>query len=955
MFNKIEERFIEEINSKVTIYSHDKTKARLCTIENDDPNKVFSIAFRTPPKDDTGLTHILEHSVLCGSKKYPLKDPFVELLKGSLNTFLNAFTFPDKTMYPVASMNDKDFQNLISVYLDAVFYPNIYEHEEIFKQEGWHYHIENKDDPITINGVVYNEMKGAFSDPEQVLGRAIMHSLYPDTCYSLESGGDPKAIPSLTYEDFKKFHSMYYHPSNSYIFLYGNCNMQEKMSFIENEYLNNYEYNDFDTTISIQKPFKKPIYEELYYPIDEEEDLDNNYYLSYNVSIGTTLDIKKSIALDVLTEVLFQSSGAPIKQALLDAEICEDVDTTYESGILTPFFSVSLKKSDKKYLEKFKEVLENSIKDVKLDPELILASLNFREFKVREAKFDGPKGLLYQMNMLDSWLYDDNMPFDKLEVLKYFKELKELINTSYYYDLLIDSILNNNHKSIVVLAPSKDINKEEEERLANKLNDYKNSLSDEELSLLVDATINLKKYQDEPSSKEAIDSLPKLGIEDLTVEPIKFNLDIKEEPFKVYYSDYFTNKIAYLDIAYDITDFSDEKLQYAKLLASILNKVSTTNRDYKLIDKDIKLHTGGLVSLLRVLKDKDGNSRVLFETKISMLDLEITSAFDLLKDVLFNTIFNDSKRIYELLCQRKNAIEASISGSGHSVALGRAKSYINEVDYIRDLVGGIGYLDFIENITKNFSSIKDEILNNLEDVHNSLFDKKRFMVSLTASKELYEPIITNVKEIYNSLFNREIKDIFERKLECLNEGIMTQYNVNFVARATKLKNDYTGALLVLRNAISLDYLWQNVRVKGGAYGCMIVVSPDGMLGLTSYRDPNIKRTNDVYDSLGEYINSLDINDSDMLKYKIGAIGALDDSMHVSTMGDQAFMEALTGYGYKYKKKIRSEIINATLDDLKRYGDDFLEALENNNICVIGASNNISDNKDMFNNLRKLFK
>ncbi|MGM9972288.1 MAG: insulinase family protein [Anaeroplasmataceae bacterium] len=955
MFTKETKKFIEEINSNVTIYRHDKTKARLCTIENDDPNKVFSIAFRTPPINDTGLTHILEHSVLCGSKKYPVKDPFVELLKGSLNTFLNAFTFPDKTMYPVASMNDKDFNNLMSVYLDAVFYPNIYKYEEIFKQEGWHYHLESKDDPITLNGVVYNEMKGAFSDPEQVLGRCIMHSLYPHTAYGFESGGDPKYIPNLSYEEFKKFHSEYYHPSNSYIFIYGDCDMEERMKFIEDNYLNNYDYNSFDTKIALEPPFKEATYEEHFYPIGEDESLDNKYYLSYNVSISNTLDIKKCIALEVLSEVLFSAEGAPIKEAILDLNICEDIDVTYESGIYQPFLSISLMKSDIKYLDKFKEVLENSLKNVKLDKERILASLNYREFKVREAKFDGPKGLLYQMNMLDGWLYDDNMPYHKLCVLDYFKELRSELDTNYFYDLINECIINNTHKSIVVLSPSKTYKSEEDEKLRLKLKEYKDNLSEEEILKLVESTKNLEIYQETPSSREDIAKLPKLSIEDLNPNPMKYKCDVVNNGYNIYYSQYFTNNIGYLDLVFDISEFSDNDLKYAKLLSTLLIKLSTKNRGYIDIDKDIKLNTGGVMSFVRVFKDIDGNNKVLFEIKASMLDDKIDNAMNLVSDVLFNTLFSDKKKLQELLLQRKSIIENSIAGIGHQISLQRAKSYINEVDYIRDITGGIGFVDFIRDVVNNFDASYKKIIDNLENTYNKIKNKNRFMVSLTSDKKLYDKIISNVNNIYNKLGLEEINKPLNRKLEVLNEGFKTQFNVNYVAKATRFTKEYSGVLLVLKNALSLDYLWTNIRVKGGAYGAMISVTADGILCLTSYRDPNIKRTYDIYNNLGNYINDMNITDEDLLKFKIGAIGALDDSMHVSTMGDNAFLEKITGFDYEFRSKIRKEIIEASIEELKSYGDDFNNSLKTNNICVIGSANLIDENKDLFNNIRKLIK
>ena len=506
-YTKLKTKFIEDIQSNVTIYKHNKTNARICTIENDDNNKVFSIAFRTPPMNNGGLTHILEHSVLCGSKKYPVKDPFVELIKSSLNTFLNAFTFPDKTMYPCASQNDKDFKNLMSVYMDAVFYPQIYSHEEIFMQEGWHHHILDENDPVTYNGVVYNEMKGAFSDPQQILFRNLMHSLYPDTAYGFESGGDPAYIPDLTYEEFKEFHSKYYHPSNSYIFLYGNCDMEERMNWLDKEYLSNFEAIDFDTEIKYQEPFAKPIYQTNYYPVAKEVPLENKSFLSYNVAFPSTLDAKKMIATSILVDVLLNNPGAPLKQALIDAKLGADVMAAFDDGLLQPLLAIIVVNADEKREQEFIDLVNASIKDILdkgLDHNALRSLINYQEFKVREGKFSYmPKGLEIEMTCLNSWLYSEDLPFAKLENLKYFQELKDELDQGYFEEIISNLILNNPHKTYVKLCPSHTCAEEKEQALETKLKNFKDSLSKEELQALIEKNKALQVYQSTPSTEEA--------------------------------------------------------------------------------------------------------------------------------------------------------------------------------------------------------------------------------------------------------------------------------------------------------------------------------------------------------------------------------------------------------------------------------------------------------------------
>ncbi|MBQ3253218.1 MAG: insulinase family protein, partial [Acholeplasmatales bacterium] len=582
-------QFIEEIQSNVTIYSHNKTKARVCTIENDDNNKVFSIAFRTPPINNGGLTHILEHSVLCGSNKYPVKDPFVELLKSSLNTFLNAFTFPDKTMYPCASQNDKDFKNLMSVYMDAVFYPLIYKNEEIFMQEGWHYHILDENDPITYNGVVYNEMKGAFSDPQQVLIRTIMHSLYPDTAYGYESGGDPKYIPDLSYEEFKDFHSKFYHPTNSYLFLYGNCNMEERMNWLDKEYLSNFDSIDFNTEIEYQHPFNKPISKSVYYQVGEDEDLNNKTFLSYSTVFPSTLDTKLMIATEILITALFSTPGAPLKEALINAKLGEDVDSMFDDGLLQPLLSIMVVNSNPDKENEFISLIDKELKkivDNGLDKKILESLINFAEFKARERAFSArmPQGLGVEMTCLSSWLYDEDHQFDKLETLKYFKELREELKTDYFENIIKDYILNNNHKSYVRLEPSYTASNDSTKEIEEKLKNYKDSLSKEELYELIEKNKKLKEYQSTPSTKEAVDTLPKLILEDINPNPEKFNLEVLNGNYKILFSDYFTNDIAYVKYYFDISHMNLDDLLYVNLFTDLFKQMSTDKHTYQEIN-----------------------------------------------------------------------------------------------------------------------------------------------------------------------------------------------------------------------------------------------------------------------------------------------------------------------------------------------------------------------------------
>ena len=480
-YEVLEKRRIDDLNSESYILKHKKTGARVALLSNDDENKVFYIGFRTPPKDSTGVAHIIEHTVLCGSKKFPLKDPFVELVKGSLNTFLNAMTYPDKTVYPIASCNDADFQNLMHVYLDAVFYPNIYKTQNIFRQEGWHYEMEDENSELTINGVVYNEMKGAYSSADDVLSREILNSLYPDTTYGIESGGDPLCIPDLTYEEYLDFHRRYYHPSNSYIYLYGNMDMAEKLKFIDEEYLSDFDSISIDSRVEMQPAFDQPREIHRQYSIMKDESEEDNTFLTYNCSVGTSLDRKKYVAFDILDYALCSAPGAVLKKALIDKGIGKDVYSDFNNGIQQPIFSIYARNANADQKDEFvsciRSVLEDLVKNG-IDKKALLAGINLYEFKYREADFGRfPKGLLYGLQVLDSWLYDDMKPWINIEANETFDQLKKEVETDYFEKLIQKYLLDNNHKTVLLLEPVKGLTEKQDEELKEKLQHYKESFS----------------------------------------------------------------------------------------------------------------------------------------------------------------------------------------------------------------------------------------------------------------------------------------------------------------------------------------------------------------------------------------------------------------------------------------------------------------------------------------------
>ena len=958
----IEEKYIEEIQSKITIYKHNKSNARVCTIENDDDNKVFSIGFRTPPINDCGLTHILEHSVLCGSKAFPVKDPFVELLKSSLNTFLNAMTYSDKTVYPVASQNLQDFKNLMHVYMDAVFYPQIYSHEEIFKQEGWHYHLEKKEDPITINGVVYNEMKGAFSNPFQVLYSKLEQSLFPDTAYHYESGGDPKYIPELDYETFKNFHQKFYHPSNSYIHIYGNCDMKERLEWLDKEYLSNFDSIDFDTRLQYQKPFEAPKYMTEYYPIQKGDSKKDKTMLTYNVALPSTLDQKLVMAFSILMKALFDVPGAPLKQALIDAKIGQDIESIFEDGILQPIVAVAAVNANAEDEERFIQIINEELaKFVKngLDKDALLALINRGEFKARERSFSPrtPQGLNTCLTMYDSWLYDDSLPFLKLECLKYYSELKNDLNNGYFEALIEKYILNNTHKTFVKLVPDDTLALKKEQELAKKLEAFKNSLSDKELDDLVLATKKLKEYQSEGDSKEAVDSLPKLEIKDINLDPEEYKLEVINGYPKVLLSDYSTNSIVYVRGYFDISKLNFHDLKYASLFAALFTQMSTKKHTYKEINQMIQNDFGTMSLDLDCQKHYlTKEAKVYLKTGFSCLANNVEKGYDLLFELLEDTLFQDEKRLYECLCEMKTNFDYSLSSRGNQVALRRAASYIDLSSFQSDLTCGIAFSDFITEIVTNFEEKKALVISKLSSIYKMLFSQRNMVVGFTGTKEEFESAKPIIEKYYNKL--QESIDYIEATpfaARIKNEAFTAPIDVNYVARIGKFESAFHGGLYVLQNAMSLDYLWMQVRVHGGAYGCNMVINPSGSIGFTSYRDPNIRKTNDVYQNATEFVKNFNPTDEQFIKFKIGAIGNLQSVLHNSNKAETARINYLLGISYERRKQIRKEVLSVTKEEVKSFSSIFEEVLKGYQIACIGNQSKIEEAKDMFSDIRPLTK
>ncbi len=960
----IEQKDLPDIHSAGYLLRHKKSGAKITVISNDDENKVFYIGFRTPAGDSTGVPHIIEHSVLCGSDEFPVKDPFVELVKGSLNTFLNAMTYPDKTVYPVASCNDKDFQNLMHVYLDAVLHPNIYKYQEIFQQEGWHYELESEEDELTLNGVVYNEMKGAFSSPEDVLDRVTLSALFPDTTYANESGGDPAYIPDLTYEKFLDFHRTYYHPCNSYIYLYGDMDAAEKLDWMDKAYLSDYDAIDLDSAIGLQQPFAAPEEVVKKYPIASSESEQDNTYLSFSTVVETTLDPQLALAFEVLDYALLGAPGAPLRQALLDAKIGKDIIGGYDSSTYQPVFTVTAKNTNASEKQRFVQVIRTTLQRLVkegLNQKALLAGLNSSEFKFREADFGNyPKGLIYGLQCLDSWLYDEKQPFVYLEALDIFAKLKELVGQGYFETLIQKYFLDHTHQSIVVVEPEKGLNEKVKKELEEKLAAYKSSLTSEELAQLVADTAHLKEYQQEPSKKEDLEKIPMLARSDMKKEasPL-YNKEREVAGIPVIHHDIYANGINYISLYFDLSGVKEEWIPYLGVLKAVLGDMDTEDYTYEDLSNEIYLHTGGFYTNSLASEDMQEHQVIKkYEVGIKALHQETGTAMHLLESMLCRTRLDDDKRLYEVLAQAKSRLEMHFMQAGHSVSALRAMSYFSESGRFGDLSGGIGLYRVVAQAESDFENEKETVQSILKQLFCTIFRPENLIVSLTGDEEgyaVFEPALAAFKQ---ALFTQDAAQA-GAEISCTkkNEGFKNAAQVQYVSRAGNFCRHgfaYTGALRILKVILNYDYLWMNIRVRGGAYGCMSGFSRNGDTYFSTYRDPNLRKSNEVFEGIPEYLKSFDVDERDMTKYIIGAVSSLDTPLNPSAKGKRSMMAYLTHISPEAYQKERDEVLMAGQADIRALEPLIASVLSDGNICVIGNETVLEQDAELFLALEDLF-
>ena len=960
---------IPDIHAEGWLLRHKKSGARVMLIPNDDDNKVFNIAFRTPPADSTGVAHIIEHTVLCGSEEFPLKDPFVELVKGSFNTFLNAMTYPDKTMYPVASTNDADFRNLMHVYLDAVFHPNIYHEENIFRQEGWHYHLTDKNDPLTVNGVVYNEMKGAFSSPDEVLERSVMNSLFPDTPYGVESGGDPEVIPSLTYENYLDFHRRYYHPVNSYIYLYGDMDMADTLTFLDEHYLSKYDRIDIDSTIPKQVPFEKPVRREDFYPISDEEDGKESTYLTWNVVCGDPMDIREMIAFDVIDYALFSAPGAPVRQALLDAGIGKDVSGSYSDGILQPYFSVTARNAEAEDEERFISVirttLENEIKKG-IDKKSLLAGLNYLEFQFREADYASyPKGLMYSIDVFDTWLYDENAPFNALRQLDAYADLREKMNEGYFEKLVKEKLLDNPFGSVVILKPQKGLAVEREKAAAERLAAVKASLTDAELDGIIGKTENLLAWQEQEDSEEALACLPMLARTDIRrkIRPVSnieetYQAEGVKSFQRIVWHDCVSNGIGYVELLWDATHIPERLVPYLSVFRTLLGSVDTENYSYLALSNEINIETGGLGVTIMPYDDYSGAQpyKAYFSVRMKALYGRISAGFDLIHEIIATSRFTDEKRIREILDSTRSRLENALQSGGSSTAMTRAGAYYSASAAFLECISGISFYRTVKDLSEHFEEKKAELIAAMEELMGIVFDPARLIVSFTSEEEGRAYLKAALPKVLLGFSENEAPRYFVSPLGALNEAFTTAGQVQYCAMSGAFKpagREFNGAMAILRHLLSYGYLWQNVRVKGGAYGVSAQFRRNGEGVFTSYRDPNLAATYDVFRSVPDYLAGFTADEKEMTRYIIGTMSGIDTPLTPSLFGMISMRNYMNDYPDEEVQRFRDGILDATDADIRELAERIRQVTESGYICVVGSESAVEKDRELFKSVEPL--
>lgn len=958
---------LDDISTTAYTLEHEKTGARVVLLENDDENKGFIIGFKTPQDNSTGVPHILEHSVLCGSEKYPVKDAMTQVDKGSLNTFLNAFTYPDRTLYPVASCNGKDFQNLMEVYLDAVFFPRVLKEPKVFMQEGWHYEMEKTDSPITINGVVYNEMKGVYSSPESALSSYILFSLFPDTQYGVESGGDPDVIPELTYEDFCAFHKRLYHPSNARIFLYGDMDFEEKLTYIDHEYLSKFERINPDSEIKMQKPFSERKRIEKEYSVSDSESTKDATFLSYNVVCSEFDDVKTTEAMNAINYALCSVPGAKLKERLIDEGIGKDVYSEMTNDTCQKVFSIIAQDANPEDEEKFVEIIESTIKEIieeGFDRKALEAAITSSEFSYKEADFGYyPKGIAYGTLTFEKWLYTDEDIFTNLKQNRIFEELRAGIEEGLFEKVLKEKVLENTHKTILVMKPKKGLSKKKDDKLASKLAKYKDSLSKAELKKIVKNTKELKVYQEEPDTEEALATIPTLSIKDISKKFNKCEYTVEDIlGVKEIYSELKTNGITYFKLAFNANKLPIRLIPALSILKTLLGYLNTKSYTYGELVNESNIKAGSMTNTTAIYKNKSNTDdySLNFEFRCKTLNKYIPDCFDLFREVMFTSNLYDKKRVKENLEQSKVHIQGFMIQSGHSVASGRGNACISDTGALQDILSGMGQYRYIENILEDFDNKFDTLVKDMKEVLDLLLRKDNLEINLGAEKKGKKIFDAEVIKFINELKVSD-KPLKTEHVKAYREteAFSSSSQVQYVAMCGNFNKSaglpYKGSLQVLRSILGNDYLWTKVRLQGGAYGCMCGFGTSGDVTFVSYRDPNLKKTLSIFKKAANYVENYKASDEEIERYIISTISVYDSPLTPAMKTARAYNFYKSGITNEDKQKERDEILSTTVDEIRSLSE-YIKAVSKQKIySCVGGEEMLSKEGSMFDKISPLYK
>ncbi len=949
-FTLIKEQHIPEINSNAMLYVHKRTGARLLSVINDDENKVFSINFRTTPKDSTGVAHILEHSVLGGSEKYPVKEPFVELLKGSLATFVNAFTYPDKTCYPVASQNEKDFYNLIDVYMDAVLHPRIT--EQTLMQEGWHYEIGDIKEPLTYKGVVFNEMKGAYSSPENLLARTIQQSLFPKHVYVVDSGGDPAEIPSLTYENFRGFWESYYHPSNSFIFFYGNDNPEKRLKLMEG-YLKPYKKMKVKSAVPLAKPFKRA--KKIDYSYDagaDAADIEKKHYLTVNWKLPDTSDPVLNFSFQILAHALIGTPASPLKKALLDSNLGEDLaGLGLETELREMIFSTGLKGTRARNAKKIEtliiDTLQNLVRDG-IDPEMIAASINTLEFRLRENNTGAfPRGIAVMLRSLSTWLHEGD-PFSLLTFEAPMNEIKtKLTSDSRYFEKMIQTyLLDNVHKTVIRFKPDPELGQRFEEEETARLKSARESMSEDKVRELIENAKQLKLKQETPDSAEALESLPVLDLKDLDKQARTIPIEeIQIQDAKVLYHDIFTNGIVYLDLGFDLRAMPQELLPLTEIFARAIFEMGTETEDYVKLSQRIGKSTGGIYgSSVSVTTQGSRETRAMLMIRGKSTMGKSTEMLNIIRDVLLTTKFDDRERLKQIVLEEKAGLESGLTPAGHRFANMRLRAQFGGTGWVNDQTNGIGYLFALRELAHDIDKKWPKVLKKMEDMREALVNSKTMLVNVTLDADHWKSLKPHLE---NFVFAMPVKDtplkdfVIETKIE--KEGLAIPAQVNYVGKGANLyEHGYQldGSSQVIIGYLGMTHLWEKIRVQGGAYGAFAQFDDaTGVFSFLSYRDPNITATIKNYDKASAFLKGLDaarLSDNELKKSIIAAIGDLDSYQLPDAKGYTSMMRYITGRSDDMRQKYREEVLSTNGEDFIAFGEVLENVAKSNAVVVVGS-------------------